>query len=86
MAEWTSLEIPYRLGILTQYTIFIKNLKTGVEVTKAVTPTVTSGDISGLLPFLNHSIEIAASTSKGIGPRGTPAYTLTDEYGEYNAI
>ena len=46
---------------------------------------MTSGDISGLLPFLNHSVEVAASTSKGMGPRGAPAYTLTDEYGEYNA-
>lgn len=79
--EWDTLQEPYRLGVLTKYTVFYMNLKTHSNGSIDVSASVTSLDIDGLLPFNNHSFEVAAWTSKGMGSRGPVAFALTDEYG-----
>eukprot|EP00795_Rhopilema_esculentum_P012766 gene12766-3498_t len=79
-AVWSPLETQYRLGQLTAYTLFYKNLKTGDEGHFTVESSMTNKEIKNLKPFQNHSFEIAASTSKGMGPRGPPVFCLTDEY------
>eukprot|EP00794_Sanderia_malayensis_P005018 gene5018-5675_t len=80
IANWTELEYEYRLGILLEYRVFCTNLKTNVEVTVGVDAAKLSAEIKDLLPFKNHSVEVAGVTSKGVGTRGTAVYTLTDEY------
>ena len=60
--------------------MFYANLKTAVNDSIDVGPSVTELEIDNLLPFHNHSFEVAASTSKGMGPRGSIAFTFTDEY------
>ena len=78
--EWLQLDVPYRLGVLTRYTVFFVNLKTGTNDSIDVAPSLTNLEINNLVPFHNHSFEIAASTSKGMGPRGPIFFAFTDEY------
>ena len=78
--EWLQLEVPYRLGTITGYTVFFMNLKTGANDSIEVAPSITNLEINDLMPFHNHSFEIAASTAKGMGPRGPIFFAFTDEY------
>ena len=78
--EWTHLAVPFRLGVITKYTVFSMDLKTGSIGSFEVASNVIGLEISGLLPFHNHSFEVAAWTYKGMGPRGPTVFAFTDEY------
>jgi len=71
-------------GDLTGYVIRYSRVSSGeVEVMSVVNGDNLSSVISGLVAYVNYSIEVAASNVNGTGPFSDPVFGLSGQDGEY---
>jgi len=70
-------------GDLTGYVIRYSRVGSGeVEVMSVVNSSTLSSVISGLVAYVNYSIEVAASNINGTGPFSDPVFGLSGQDGE----
>ena len=71
-------------GNLTGYVIRYSRVGSGeVEVMSVGNGSNLSSLISGLVAYVNYSIEVAASNVNGTGPFSNPVFGLSGQDGEY---
>ena len=69
-------------GIITSYTVFITEVPTNATTTYQRDGSRSEILITGLHPFYEYSCSVAAETSVGLGPFGTPFTITTHQDGE----
>lgn len=86
---WVPPDLTDRNGILRNYKISYISAGKQVESSNEMKVTVnqrTRYTLTGLIPFTNYSIRIAASTSVGFGPYSPASIYQTDKAGNINRI
>ncbi len=70
-------------GIITSYTLLINELLTDTNITYQRDGSHTEVVITGLHPYYDYSCAVAAQTSAGLGPFGSPFTVRTHQDGEF---
>ena len=81
---WQEVPIDDRNGIITGYTIFFNTtLRSGENRhrTKRVGGNTLQAELINLFPYKYYDIQVAARTSKGMGPKCNVTTILTEEEG-----
>lgn len=66
-ATWDQIDIPYRNGILTNYSVLYWKEDSNVTSVYQAGPNETIADIDNLEPWKTYSFKIAGETSVGLG-------------------
>lgn len=82
---WEDVPRDHQNGIITGYTLFYNTTLRSGEIlhhNQSLGPH-RQHELTGLLPFKYYDIQVAAFTSKGLGPRSNSTIVQTEEEGEH---
>ena len=85
LVQWGNVPVSQRNGIIVNYKVTYQNSSEGdVEQTKVVNATTTQVTLLGLNEYTVYSIQLSASTSKGVGPKSEAKEVRTDQDSKYS--
>ena len=77
--EWDTPNCIDQNGIITGYTVQYRVEKGGnTDTMNVLGGSVTSATLSNLASSTNYFIQVAAVTTEGIGPYGSPIFQITE--------
>ena len=86
MVQWGNVPAADQNGIILSYTVIYTALPGGSPLAKVVNAPTRQTFLTGLNEYINYSITVFASTSKGGGNVTAPIIVVTDEDSKFSFI
>ncbi|EDO26355.1 predicted protein, partial [Nematostella vectensis] len=79
LVQWTAIPASHVRGVLLGYRVYFKSVHSTAYLSNRTRPSEVRVVLRGLDAYTGYTIQVAAFTAKGEGPRSKPVYLNTSQ-------